>query len=761
MPDYGHPLRFGAFLTPQSARPQDPVALAQLCERAGLDLVTFQDHPYQPALVDTWTLLSWVAAQTERIHVAPNVMNPALRLPSVIGRSVASLDRLSGGRVELGLGAGAFWDAIEAMGGRRLSPGQAVEALSEAIDVIRGIWDTSTRRGVNVEGRYYRVKGAKRGPEPAHEIPIWIGAYKPRMLRLTGAKGDGWLPSLQYIELDDVPAANARIDEAAEEAGRSPREVRRLFNLTGAFSRTNEGFLQGPPEQWIEELLPLALEQGFSCFLLGADDARSLEVFAGEVAPALREAVERERGAAGTPTGPARGPAALAKRREGIAYDDLPPELAQDAVEPGNRAYERVRSTYVWRGSPGLVLRPRGADQVAAALAFARAQRVPLAIRSGGHGISGRATNDGGIVIDLGRLNTVEVLDRERGLVRLGPGARWGEVAQALGRHGLAISSGDFGDVGVGGLATAGGIGYLSRKHGLTIDHVVAAELVLADGRRVRADAEENPDLLWAVRGAGANFGIVTAVELEAYELGDVVFAIMAFDARDVAGLLEAWGERVEAAPRELTSFLHLVARDGQPVAQLFNVYAGDDGQAAVSALAPLLEIGPVLDQRAQLLPYAAVVAPQGAPHLGGAPQRVASGLAEHITAELAAELERGARGGGVGWLQIRAVGGAVNDLDPLATAYAHRSQNFSLNGIATGPGFAEHWAAAHAHMRGLYISFETDYSPELLAEAYPGETLARLRELKARLDPEGVFNQNFPIPPAPSGRREKARADR
>src|SRR5690606_788303 len=132
---------------------------------------------------------------------------------------------------------------------------------------------------------------------------------------------------------------------------------------------------------------------------------------------------------------------------------------------------------------------------------------------------------------------------------------------------------------------------------------------------------------------------------------GEVVFATMLFDARDVAGLLEAWGERVEAAPRELTSFLHLVARGGAPVAQLYNVYAGDDAEAAVAALSPLLEIGPVLDQRAQLLPYPAIVAPQGAQHAGGAPQRIASGLAEHITPQLARELERGVREGGVGWL--------------------------------------------------------------------------------------------------------------
>jgi FAD/FMN-containing dehydrogenase len=173
-------------------------------------------------------------------------------------------------------------------------------------------------------------------------------------------------------------------------------------------------------------------------------------------------------------------------------------------------------------------------------------------VRSGGHGISGRSTNDGGIVIDVGALDDIRVLDRGTGRVRLGPGARWGDVARALAPHGLGMSSGDFGDVGVGGSATAGGVGYLARRHGLTIDHVVAAELVLADGTQVRADAEHHPDLLWAVRGAGGNFGIVTAVELEAYEVGDVVLSTMTLEAGPE--LLERWGAALEAAPRELTS---------------------------------------------------------------------------------------------------------------------------------------------------------------------------------------------------------------
>jgi alkanesulfonate monooxygenase SsuD/methylene tetrahydromethanopterin reductase-like flavin-dependent oxidoreductase (luciferase family) len=196
MSDYGNDLLFGTFVTPVAQPVHHAVEMAVVSERAGLDLVTFQDHPYQPSFHDTWTLLSYVASRTSRIHVAGNVLNLPLRQPAVLARSAASLDRLSGGRFELGIGAGAFWDAIEAMGGRRLAPGEAVDALAEAVAIIREIWATEKPGGVRVEGQHYRVKGAKRGPAPAHDIGIWVGAYKPRMLRLIGREAGGWLPAL-------------------------------------------------------------------------------------------------------------------------------------------------------------------------------------------------------------------------------------------------------------------------------------------------------------------------------------------------------------------------------------------------------------------------------------------------------------------------------------------------------------------------------------------------------------------------------------
>lgn len=288
MADYGHELEFGSFITPTAGDAANVVRLAQVSERAGLDLATFQDHPYQGRFLDTWTLLSFVAARTERIRVAANVHNLPLRPPAVLARSAASLDLLSGGRVELGLGSGAFWDAIEAMGGRRFRPGQAVDALAEAIDVIRAVWDTEAAERLVVDGEYYSLDGAKRGPAPAHDIQIWVGAYKPRMLRLIARQADGWLPSLGYAKSDqELADSNARIDDAAAEAGRDPREIRRLLNI---------GTLPGGVQDWAERLAGLALEHGFATFIVGSDDDDVLTAFGEEVAPAVREIVARERG---------------------------------------------------------------------------------------------------------------------------------------------------------------------------------------------------------------------------------------------------------------------------------------------------------------------------------------------------------------------------------------------------------------------------------------------------------------------------------
>jgi alkanesulfonate monooxygenase SsuD/methylene tetrahydromethanopterin reductase-like flavin-dependent oxidoreductase (luciferase family) len=282
MADYGHPLRFGTFITPLNNDPEGVVGLAQTTEAAGLDLVTFQDHPYQPRFFDSWTLLSYVAARTERVSLAPNVINLPLRPPAVLARSAASLDILSGGRIELALGAGAFWEAIEAMGGRRLKPGDAVAALEEAIDIIRELW-TPESGGVRLDGQHYRVVGAKRGPAPAHPMPIWVGAQKPRMQRLIGRKADGWLVTLGNLQRGGVVEGNKVIDDAAVEVGRNPADVQRWLNVPSGMGH--------------EALAELALLEGISTFVIASDDAREIRRFGEDIAPATREVVARDRAA--------------------------------------------------------------------------------------------------------------------------------------------------------------------------------------------------------------------------------------------------------------------------------------------------------------------------------------------------------------------------------------------------------------------------------------------------------------------------------
>lgn len=282
MPDYGHPLEFGTFLTPRNSPAAEPVEHALLCEELGYDLVTFQDHPYQPRFLDTWTLLTWVAARTERIRVSGNVLNLPLRQPAVLARAAASLDLLSGGRFDLALGAGGFWDAIEAMGGPRRAPGEAVQALTEAIQIIRGIWAADDRSPLRVPGEFHRVAGAKRGPAPSRAIPIVLGAYGPRMLRTVGRLADGWLPSLGNLPPDGLARGNALIDEAATAAGRAPREIRRWLNVPDALTA--------------EQLTDLALADGISTFVLSSDDGLTLHAFAAETVPAVRAAVAAARG---------------------------------------------------------------------------------------------------------------------------------------------------------------------------------------------------------------------------------------------------------------------------------------------------------------------------------------------------------------------------------------------------------------------------------------------------------------------------------
>ena len=278
--DYGRAIEFGYSIIPLASEYPSLAGTARVADELGFDLLGIQDHPYQWRFLDTWTLISVLAAQTSRIRLFPDVANLPLRPPAVLAKAVASLDVISGGRTELGLGAGGFWQAIGAMGGPIRDPGDSISALEEAIQVTRLIW--SGNRGLRFNGNFYSLNGVNSGPRPAHKVEIWLGVYKPRGLALTGRLADGWLPS--NLPPPVLADGHARIDEAAAKAGRQPSEIRRLYNVGGQIT---EG-----------ALTELALEHGMDTFVLWfeGDVESQLRRFAAEVAPAVRRNVARARG---------------------------------------------------------------------------------------------------------------------------------------------------------------------------------------------------------------------------------------------------------------------------------------------------------------------------------------------------------------------------------------------------------------------------------------------------------------------------------
>lgn len=300
MTDYGHDLEFGYFLHPGSREPERTLDIAQRVDALGYDLIGIQDHPYQPAHFDAVALSAFILGQTSRVRLFQDVANLPMRHPVVLAKTAATLDQLSGGRFELGLGAGAFWEAIRGLGGPVRKPKAALDALEEAVIVIRGMW--SGQRGMRFGGEHYPLNGAHGGPLPAHEIGIWLGVVGPRALALTGRIGDGWIPSMSYVPPVKAMESNAIIDRAAVAAGREPSAIRRIYNIGGSFAPTNtkaddfDREIVGPPGHWVEVLTHFALDLGFSTFVLAAEpDQATLRMFIEDVAPAVRDRVAAAR----------------------------------------------------------------------------------------------------------------------------------------------------------------------------------------------------------------------------------------------------------------------------------------------------------------------------------------------------------------------------------------------------------------------------------------------------------------------------------
>jgi FAD/FMN-containing dehydrogenase len=437
--------------------------------------------------------------------------------------------------------------------------------------------------------------------------------------------------------------------------------------------------------------------------------------------------------------------------------------IAGDVVVPASPEYDALRNVFNHKGSPAALVRSRSNEDLVTALRVARERHVPLSVRSGGHDWSGQATNDGGLVLDLAHFNAVTLLDPARHLVRVGAGARWGEVARALAAHDLAISSGDTNQVGVGGLTLGGGIGWMVRAHGLTIDSLHAAELVTADGRVLHASSEEHPELFWAIRGGGGNFGVVTSFDFAAQPCKAIVGGTVVYETAETETVLANWASAMREAPDELNSTLVLFSGVGPqvpPEVKTILCYAGDDEAAASAAIEPFLHLGAVRSHDVRRKPYDAMledaVSPPPALKIVGHSCFLRT-LSRAALAALAANYGKA----GTPTAQIRRLGGAMARVSPEATAFAHREHEALVVIPAFGPVDApeeqvQHirqaaWHPLEPFSSGAYSNFLSDTGEASVVAAYPGATYARLARIKAMYDPENVFNQNLNITPAAS----------
>ena len=442
------------------------------------------------------------------------------------------------------------------------------------------------------------------------------------------------------------------------------------------------------------------------------------------------------------------------------ALETLRRDFGGGIIEPGGAEYESASRSLLASGKPAHVLRPRSVEDVQAGVRFAARAGLLLSVRGGGHGFPGFGTNDGGVVIDLSNLANVEIIDKERHLVRIGGGAIWGQVAAALAPHDLAISSGDTKSVGVGGLTLTGGIGWKVRKYGLALDNLVAAEVVTADGTVVHAGADENPELFWAIRGGGGNFGIVTAFDFAAHPTTDVFFGKLSFPASEAATVLQGWADHFRTAPDELTSnivFANPFLGGPEAPVEVLVAFDGDDPQLAAEAIDPIRRLGTVLDDDVALTPYADIleegmIPPPGIQFLARSAFVDADSAAEvlQILAEVGAA-ERSPI------IALRSVGGAVSRVPDDATAYAHRAAQLMIVTTtvgpqpvveAAGPALDASWARLAPHVHGAYANFLTGADDDDVAAIYPPETYTRLAAVKGRYDPDNLFAGNHNVRP-------------
>jgi FAD/FMN-containing dehydrogenase len=435
-------------------------------------------------------------------------------------------------------------------------------------------------------------------------------------------------------------------------------------------------------------------------------------------------------------------------------------DFGGDIIDPDGAKYESASRSLLASGSPAFVLLPKSVGDVQAGVRFAAGAGLFLSVRGGGHSFSGFGTNDGGVVIDLGELANVEVIDDERHLVRIGGGATWGQVSAVLAPRGLAISSGDTKNVGVGGLTLSGGIGWKVRKYGLALDNLVAAEVVTANGEVVHASAEENPELFWGIRGGGGNLGIVTAFEFAAHPTTDVFHGKIVFPASEAATVLQGWAAHLRTAPEELTSiaaFANPFAGGPEAPVEIHVAFDGDDARLAARATDPIRRLGTVLGDDVALKPCADLLVDGAAPPPGIQIVTRSAFVDEDSVSEVLHILVEAGASEQSPIIAVRSVGGAVSRVPEDATAYAHRRAELMFVTTTAGPepvveaarpALEALWERLAPHVTGTYANFVDSATEEDVAAIYPRRTYHRLAAVKRRYDPGNLFADNHNVRP-------------
>jgi FAD/FMN-containing dehydrogenase len=452
-----------------------------------------------------------------------------------------------------------------------------------------------------------------------------------------------------------------------------------------------------------------------------------------------------------------------------ISIPALRDRLDGRVMAPGDAGYDQARKVFYgkWDRRPAAIVRPADAAGVASVVTLAADSGLELAVRGGGHSLAGHSTSEGGIVLDLGAMTGLE-LDLEGRTAWAQTGLTAGAYTAAVGAHGLATGFGDTGSVGIGGLTLGGGVGFLVRKHGLTIDSLLAAEVVTADGRVLHTDAQEHPGLFWAIRGGGGNFGVATRLRFRLHELDGIVGGMLLLPAS--AELIEGLVAAAEAAPEELSMIANIMVAPPMPflppsahgrlVVMALLAHAGG-GEAGERAVAPFRALADPIADMVQPMPYAGLFEPAEeievveesarSTFLDAVDHAAAETVVEHLQASTAP----------MAVAQLRVLGGAMARVPADATAFAHRDRRImaALGCVyedaadrPTHHAWADGFAAAlrRGGRPGVYVNFLSDEGPDRVREAYPGPTWDRLVEVKRRYDPGNLFRRNQNIPPAP-----------